>query len=69
MKKIVPFTNDIKFNNHVFNTTRNESPIFLEEGDEVEFIENTIRYFTDQIHYVDDQYNEYESMDKMIVRV
>ena len=58
------FANDIKFNNHVFNTTRNESPIFLEEGDEVEFIENTIRYFTDQIHYVDDQYNEYESFDE-----
>ncbi len=55
------FANDIKFNNHVYQSIYTESPISLEGDSEVEFIGTDIRYFTDQIHFVDDQFNEFES--------
>jgi len=67
------FTNDIKFDNKVFNTVRTESIINTEETFEnngnniefkrniVEFDSNNVRYFTHQIHYVDENFNEYKS--------
>lgn len=67
------YTNDIKFDNKVFNTVRTESIVNTEESFEtdgnnislknntVEFHTNNVRYFTHQIHFVDENFNEYKS--------
>ena len=57
------FTNDIKFDNYVYRTVRTEYPILMSDDNEVEFPSNHIRYFTNQIHYINDQYNEFEGID------
>lgn len=68
------FANDIKFDNKVFNTIRTEAIINTEETYEnndnielkrnvVEFNTDNIRYFTHQIHYIDNNFNEYKSYD------
>jgi len=57
------FMNDIKMTTTIgYNMTQ---PIVMTNGhsDEVEFTGNGTHYFTKQIHYVDDYFNEYQLLD------
>jgi len=65
------FANDIKFNNYVYGTNITEPIINLEDSyiknkeeyeldnDDVKFESNNVRYFNHQLHYVDDNFNEF----------
>ena len=52
------FTNDIKLTNSIA-LSKNEPSIMLNNKSEVIFLGNGIHYFTKQIHYIDDQFNEF----------
>ena len=53
------FMNDIKFNNYVYMSSITEHPIEMTDTEEVKFKDNKVIYFTKQIHYVDDNLNEF----------
>jgi len=74
------FTNDIKMHNYVYSTERTESPINIENSHnfnsnadsidekilpDVTFETNKLRYFTNQKHFIDDNFNEFKDIDPL----
>ena len=55
------FMNDVKFNNYVYKSIISERPIEITDTNRVIFDNNHIKYFTNQTHYVDDNFNEFNN--------